>query len=110
MLEVFFLLFAAKLEQGIRDRDERFFFPLVTIAASPLNFRRKQQEKKPLTPRVLLSPLDGLFISSTFEGGGGVLIERGGLFSLAKQDAILPFKRPEDDINSPYKELKGYEV
>ena len=23
------------------------FFPLVTIAASPLNFRRKQQEKKP---------------------------------------------------------------
>ena len=43
-------------------------------------------------------------------GGGGVLIERGGLFSLAKQDAILPFKRPEDDINSPYKELKGYEV
>ena len=24
-----------------------FFFPLVTIAASPLNFRRKQQEKKP---------------------------------------------------------------
>ena len=86
-----------------------FFFPLVTIAASPLNFRRKQQEKKPLAPRVLLSPLDGLFISSTFEGVG-VLIERGGLFSLAKQDAILPFKRPEDDINSPYKELKGYEV
>ena len=109
MLEVFFLLFAAKIEQEIRDRDERFFFPLVTIAASPLNFRRKQQEKKPLTPRVLLSPLDGLFISSKF-GGGGVLIERGGLFSLAKQDAILPFKRPEDDINSPYKELKGYEV
>ena len=87
-----------------------FFSPLVTIAASPLNFRRKQQEKKPLTPRVLLSPLDGLFISSTFEGGGGVLIERGGLFSLAKQDAIFPFKRPEDDIKSPYKELKGYEV
>ena len=109
MPEVFFLLFAAKIEQGSRDRDERYFFPLVTIAASPLNFRRKQQEKKPLTPRVLLSPLDGLFISSTFEGGG-VLIERGGLFSLAKQDAILPFKRPEDDINSPYKELKGYEV
>ena len=24
-----------------------FFFPLVTIAASPLNFRHKQQEKKP---------------------------------------------------------------
>ena len=43
-------------------------------------------------------------------GWGGVLIERGSLFSLAKQDAILPFKRPEDDINSPYKELKGYEV
>ena len=109
MLEVFFLLFAAKIEQGIRDRDERFFFPLVTIAASPLNFRRKQQEEKPLAPRVLLSPLDGLFISNTFEGGG-VLIERGSLFSLAKQDAILPFKRPEDDINSPYKELKGYKV
>ena len=110
MLEVFFLLFAAKIEQGSRDRDERYFFPLVTIAASPLNFRRKQQEEKPLAPRVLLSPLDGLFISSTFEGGGGVLIERGSLFSLAKQDAILPFKRPEDDINSPYKELKGCEV
>ena len=30
--EVFFLLFAAKIEQGSRDRDERFFFPLVTIA------------------------------------------------------------------------------
>ena len=110
MPEVFFLLFAAKIEQGSRDRDERYFFPLVTIAASPLNFRRKQQEEKPLALRVLLSPLDGLFISSTFEGGGAVLIERGGLFSLAKQDAILPFKRPEDDINSPYKELKGYEV
>ena len=109
MPEVFFLLFAAKIEQGSRDRDERYFFPLVTIAASPLNFRRKQQEEKPLAPRVLLSPLDGLFISNTFEGGG-VLIERGSLFSLAKQDAILPFKRPEDDINSPYKELKGYKV
>ena len=72
MPEVFFLLFAAKIEQGSRDRDERFFFfPLVTIAASLLNFRRKQQEKKPLAPRVLLSPLDGLFISSTFGGGGG---------------------------------------
>ena len=48
--------------------DERIFFPLVTIAASPLKFRRKQQEKKnPLAPRVLLSllrPLGGLFISS----------------------------------------------
>ena len=99
MPEVFFLLFAAKIEQGSRDRDERFFFPA----------RHKQQEKKPLAPRVLLSPLDGLFISSTFEGVG-VLIERGGLFSLAKQDAILPFKRPGDDINSPYKELKGNEV
>ena len=54
-----------------------------------------------------------LFQARLREGGGGgrgVLIERGGLFSLAKQDAILPFKRPEDDINSPYKELKGYEV
>ena len=29
-----------------------FFFPLITIAASPLNFRRKQQEKNPLAPRV----------------------------------------------------------
>ena len=28
------------------------FFPLVTIAASPLNFHRKQQEKHPLGPRV----------------------------------------------------------
>ena len=73
MPEVFFLLFAAKIEQGIRDRDERYFFPLVTIAASPLNFRRKQQEEKPLAPRVLLSPLDGLFISNTFEGRGGGL-------------------------------------
>ena len=26
---------------------KRAFFPLVTIAASPLNFRRKQQQKKP---------------------------------------------------------------
>ena len=26
---------------------KRVFFPLVTIAASPLNFRRKQQQKKP---------------------------------------------------------------
>ena len=102
MPEVFFLLFAAKIEQGSRDRDERFFFSLVTIAASPLNFRRKQQEKKPLTPRVLLSPLDGLF---TY-----LPILRGVVYLVAKQDAILPFKRPEDDINSPYKELKGYEV
>ena len=29
-----------------------FFFPLVTVAASPLNFRRKQQQKNPLAPRV----------------------------------------------------------
>ena len=42
---VFFLLFAAKIEQGSRDCDERFFFPLFTIA---VNFRRKQQEKKNL--------------------------------------------------------------
>ena len=27
--------------------DQRVFFPLVTIMASPLNFRRKQQEKRP---------------------------------------------------------------
>ena len=33
-------------------RDQRFFFPLVTIADSPLNFPPKQQEKKPLVPRV----------------------------------------------------------
>ena len=29
-----------------------FFFPLVTIGASPLNFHRKQQEKKPLATRI----------------------------------------------------------
>ena len=28
------------------------FFPLVTIAASPLNFRHKQQGKEPLAPRI----------------------------------------------------------
>jgi len=44
---VFFLLSAAKIEQGSRDRDELFFSPLVKIAVSPLNFRRNQQEKKP---------------------------------------------------------------
>ena len=43
----FSLFFAAKIERKSRDRDERVFFPLVTIAASPLNFRREQQEKKP---------------------------------------------------------------
>ena len=31
---------------------KRVFFPLVTVAASPLNFRRKQQQKNPLAPRV----------------------------------------------------------
>ena len=43
----FFLLFAAKIERRNRDRDEPEKNPLVTIAASPLNFRRKQQKKKP---------------------------------------------------------------
>ena len=34
-------------------RDQRVLFPFVTIAASPLNFHRKQQKKKkPLAPRV----------------------------------------------------------
>ena len=38
-------------------RDQRvFFFALVTIAASPLNFCRKQQEKNPLAPRVIELP------------------------------------------------------
>ena len=47
------LLFAAKIERrGRSDRDEGIFFPLVTIAASPLNFRRKQQKKNPLAPSV----------------------------------------------------------
>ena len=45
----FFLLFAVKIKRRSRDLDERFFFPLVTIAASPLNFHRKQQEKKPVS-------------------------------------------------------------
>ena len=35
------------------------------------------------TVNPLLSPAGGLFFSNTFEGGGG-LIERGGLFNLAK--------------------------
>ena len=40
------LLFAAKIERrGRSDRDEGIFFPLVTIAASQLNFLRKQQKK-----------------------------------------------------------------
>ena len=34
-------------------RDQRVFFSLVTIAVSPLNFRRRQQEKKPLSPSVM---------------------------------------------------------
>ena len=54
--EGFFSLFkfAAKIERRNRDREEReraVFFPLITIAASPLNFLRKQQEKNPLAPR-----------------------------------------------------------
>ena len=49
---IFSLLFAAKIERRSCDREERVFFPLITIAASPLNFRRKQQEKNPLAPRV----------------------------------------------------------
>ena len=48
----FSLLFAAKIERRSCDREERVFFPLIMIAASPLNFRRKQQEKNPLAPRV----------------------------------------------------------
>ena len=52
----FFLLFAAsgKKTRSSRSRSRLslFFFPLVTIAAWPLNFHRKQQEKKPLAPRV----------------------------------------------------------
>ena len=43
---VFFLLFAAKIKRRSRDRDEREKNPLFTIAASSLNFLRKQQGKK----------------------------------------------------------------
>lgn len=42
----FFLLFAAKIERRSRNRDEREKNSLVTIAAFPLNFRRKKQGKK----------------------------------------------------------------
>ena len=34
--------------------------------------------------RSLLSPTGGVFISNPFEGGGGGLIETGGLFNLEK--------------------------
>ena len=45
---VFFLLFAAKIERRSSGRDERVFFPLITIAASQANNRKKN----PLAPRV----------------------------------------------------------
>ena len=50
------------------------FFSRVTIAASPLNFRRKQQEQKKKTSGTqgTITPLGSLFISSTFEGGRGL--------------------------------------
>ena len=39
--------------------------------------------RKPIdTVNPLLSPRGGLFISNPFEGGGGGLIETGGLFNL----------------------------
>ena len=44
----FFLLFAAKIERRSCGRDERVFFPLITIAASQANNRKKN----PLAPRV----------------------------------------------------------
>ena len=44
----FFLLFAAKIERRSSGRDERVFFPLITIAASQANNRKKN----PLAPRV----------------------------------------------------------
>ena len=37
----FFLLFAAKIERRSSGRDERVFFPLITIAASQANNRKK---------------------------------------------------------------------
>ena len=43
----FFLLFAAKIERSC-GRDKRVFFPLITIAASQANNRKKN----PLAPRV----------------------------------------------------------
>ena len=109
MPEVFFLLFAAKIEQGSRDRDERFFFPARHDSGFAAQFSPQTTGKKTSgTQGTIKPPRWRIYFKHVW--GGGVLIERGGLFSLAKQDAILPFKRSGDDINSPYKELKGNEV
>ena len=60
-----------------------------------------------------INPLGGLFVSNTFEGGGGGLLETegflegGGLFNLAKMVVLALHKELESKVEKlKYKKLK----
>ena len=51
----------------------------------------------------------GLFISSPFEGGGGGLIETGGLFNLEKTMVSVLHKELEYEVEKlKYKKIEGH--
>ena len=99
-----------KLSREVAIVTSVFFFPARHDSGFAAQFSPQTTAKKTSGIQGTIKPPRWPIYLKHVWGGEGVLIERGGLFSLAKHDAILPFKRPEDDINSPYKELKGYEV
>ena len=82
----------------VPDQLKRFVFLSEWTTVNPL--------LRPPPPPPPLSPTGGLFISSTFEGGG--LIETGSLFNLAKTMVSVLHKGQEFKVEKlKYKKLDG---